>query len=306
MSLDKIYAMQITDGGLVDDYFDQVTDASYSDGVQALISSADGIPYDRSALVGQQIPVMSLTSEAIATCLDVAGVSGFDGTGCVAYVQKAASGGVRASGSNHQSITFAQCAVLPRSISADGRSGSFATIQYDIMGYKSDGTVSVSTTTGVALPSTSTTVQNFVAGPVSVNGTTIEAVTGIEINFGIAEQFQFGEGDAYPKDWFVDFRKPTISITCENSALLSTLGISGSAQTVDSVIYLRKCSPGGTRVLDATTEHIKITVPVSDTHIRPQSISGSHAGISQTTIFIQPVFDESEPSLTISTGSAIT
>lgn len=275
----------------------------------ALLAGA-GLVDATFATVQEGRPVVSITTAALKTVMDVCGISGTaiganeTYTDVEVYLQKVAERGARVSGANHIKMTINEGLLIPRTINGT-QGGGPATISLELF-CTYDGTNDpIAYTSGQSLPSVASASEAYVAGPVTVNGTMADGVQSSTVDFGITEWSLAGDGDVYPTFVAIGDRRPRISFTSNYASLLTTVGIGGTAVDASNCkVYYRKATENGTRVADATSEHIAITV--DDGMIQPADTTYSHGDAAAQGYDIIPTFDGSNDVLALSTTSAIT
>ena len=283
-------------------FMDQVSDYMCSLAVQEAIANGDGLVDPTFVATGSQAPRLSWTSSKVATILGSCGISGLAlSSTLTAFFQQITKGGTRAGASSHIRLTVNEGLVLPRTLNADQASASLSL--ECIATY--DGTNNpIVIAAGQSLTGTPSVTEQFVAGPVSINGTTLNAVQSITIDFGIAETVAAGDGQVWPTFVAIGERRPRITIQSLDVGFLNTTGISGVAQSAsDSVIFLRKVAKGATRVADDTAKHISFTI--DDGMIITRSVGGSHGSPQMAEIEIIPTYDGSNAIMAIDTTAAI-
>lgn len=289
---------------------DQVQNTGVDPGIQEMLEGGDGSVFDTFIAVGSQIPVLNFETTKIAAALGAAGLTGANiSTAVNAYVQKTVQGGTRATGSNHGKLAITDGFIRPTTLSLpNSQENRFGTIGYDITAISSDGsTAPLGFTTGQALGVTSAVDEGFVAGPCSINGTALDGVVGITIDFGIEIEVIAVDGDVYGTYIWIIRVRSTITIDVLDLGLFATGGTIGPGGVVqgatDSILYGRKVAAGGTRVANATAEHLKFTIAAGRHKI--STIQAGHAGRATAAIVIMPTDNGSDDYIAVSTGSAI-
>lgn len=135
------------------------------------------------------------------------------------------------------------------------------------------------------LTSTPTFTSKFYLGPVTLNGTALNAVTGVSINPGIDYRTNRGSGDVYARVGSIYTRMPTISVTLADAGAAATVGNMFNASASGTVAcYFSKGASGGSRVADATASHCKVSAAASVVNPESMSVSNNEDG-SVTLIF---------------------
>lgn len=293
-----IYAATI-DGTLID----EVSSCNFAANVENILQSADGGVDPTFSAVKMAAPRITFNSMAIKTALDAIGISGANiSSSAVFFFQKLSQGGTRESGSDHLKLTATAGMVVPKTISAGHDTP--AEISYEAILLSDSGAEPVAIAASQALTGSPTVDEMFMAGPVTINGTTLSGVQSIDIDFGITDQTLGGDGEAYPTFASIMSRQPRITITLFDMDYLATVSLDGLAQGLtDSVVYLRKVAAGGARVADATEEHISFTI--DDGIITIESGDGSNDSVAEAKIVISPVYDGTNDILVIDTTAAL-
>ena len=287
---------------------DQIQNFEDDPGINLVVASGDGQVDPTYVAVMSQRPTMSFGSSALATILGACGISGAvidaDGTypGLVAWYQKMAEGGIRASGSAHLKMTAKEGLLIPTSVTAQQDGTAMVSVQ---AGLTYDGTnAPIVVADSQALSGSPAVGEMFTVGPVSINGATLEGIQSISFDPGLSLVFGAGDGDVWPTYVSVQARRPRISVVTTDVSALATLGISGAAQGAsDSVVWFRKKAEGGTLTADATAEHISLTM--DDGMAIPGRGSVTQDGHATREVTLVPSWDGTNAIIVISTAAAI-
>jgi hypothetical protein len=313
MSVSKLYTLYAVNldtetlaGSAV--LLDQVQSFAISTGLQRIIQRGDGAVDPTYVAIMSQRPMLRFTSTAIATYLGACGIGGTiidSGTypGLEAWFQKMDEGGTRASGSSHLLMTVNEGLLVPRAIQA-GQDG-VATIDLEaVITY--DGTNEpIVLADSQALSGSPATAELFTVGPVNINGSALESIQSITIDFGIGVTVQSGDGQVWPTYAAIMSREPSIRVRTTDATAINTFGLDGTAQSAsDSVVFLRKLSEGGTRVADNGSEHISFTIDEGMITVENQDVSQD--GVAMADIVITPTYDGTAAILVIATDADIT
>ena len=156
-----------------------------------------------------------------------------------------------------------------------------------------------------ALTGVPTLDESFTVGKLDVNGTEIEGVQNIAVDFGITLFVMQGDGDSVPTLIAIDQIAPRATISITKASFLATLGISGVVQGVtDSFFYFRKKDQGGSEVANGVAEHIKFTM--DEGMIMPGPSRVNQNGIVVLDVVLEPTFDGTAAPFVINTASTIT
>lgn len=288
----------------------QMVDQNIGLGISRFLEGSDGEVDNRYTAINEQKPMIGFTTTAIAVALAQAGISGVaidvDTPATLgsleAFFHLLVEGGTRAATATK--ITINEGILIPRTLSASqGGVARFSCEAHATYDGTNDPLVLLASQT---LPTVTPGVAElFTLGPVQLNGVAVNGVVDVSIDFGIELIVEGSDGEVWPRFVGIMRRQPIISFTTPDAGLLSTLGITGDAQgATDSVVYLRKIAEGGTRELDATAEHIKISVDEGMVYV--EDASASHGGRYALRCTLLPTFDGTNAVLVISTASAIT
>jgi len=297
-----LYAVQITGGALLD----QVDDWNFNAGLRHILAAGDGQVDPTYVAVGLQEPTISFSTTAIATALGACGISGLAiaaANALIAWLQKTAEGGTRASGANHIKAVMNKGILVPRQLTANS-DGSLARLAFDAIATYDGTNLPFVLTSSQALTGAPAVGEGFVAGPVAVNGTTLNGVQSITIDFGLQVRTVSGDGQVYPTYCYVASRAPSIRVAVLDPSIFTTLGLSGAAQSgTNSVVYLRKVDEGGTRVADAVAQHISFSI--DEGHIHVSGIRGSQGQEIGSEVLITPTWDAAAAIMVINAATAI-
>ena len=303
-----LYAVKVdVAGGTGSDILiDQISDFSVDTAVQEALLTADGQVDPTFVAVGTQQPRLSFTTSALHVVLNKCGIGGLkitadaDEDGLEAWFQKLDEGGTRAAGASHIKLTIKEGQVLPRTI--DAGLTPPATLTLDAIATYDGTNAPILIADSQNLEGSPTVDEVFVAGQVDINGTTLEGVQNITIDFGLAELVLTADGQVWPTFSAIGTRAPSITITTTDVVSLVTFGLTGAAQgATDSLIYLRKVDQGGTRVADNVAEHISFSI--DEGRIEVSNTSGDLPVLS--TVKITPTFDGSAAIMVIDTATTI-
>lgn len=300
------YAIDISNNDAGNEFIDQITEASFDPGILNLMPEPpDGLADPQYVALGGAEPKFKFTTTKLATALAAIGIDGLaiDGTSAALamWLQKVSNLGIRASGSTHWKLSFADGLVVPRTLDAPSLD-ELAKISYEGFAISTDGTTHPVTVAGsAALLGTPSADEGFVPGYVDVNGTDINGVQSINIDFGIEVRVYRGDGEAYPTFVAIMTRKPVINFTTNDVTALTTIGAAGAAVSAsDITVFLRKVSEGAVRVAAATTEHISFTV--DEGRVEVGEISGNPYAVP---VKITPTYDGSNAIIVVNTATAI-
>lgn len=281
---------------------DGVSSQGIDPGMIAQRPDVDGQAYPLNIFTGTTDPVIDITTQSVAKALAEIGLTGqlmTTDNPLEMYCQKAEDAGVRGGASKHLKLDVVAAMVLLQTLSAPVEPP--ATLTFRVLA-KEDGTNAPFAFTALqSLPDdTLTGVEEYCAGPVTINTTAITSVVGIDIAFNITPRIVrtgANVGSA-PDHISILTIKPVISITTLDAKLISDYK-DLTAYASSTVFYLRKCATAG-RVAAATAEHVKFTVTGGG--IAARAFGNADGGV----IDILPTYDGTNAILQINTASAIT
>lgn len=241
-----------------------IQSANVNPGVTTTRPMADGTVDSYFVAVVAEDPVITITSLDVAAVLGVTNWTAVAGTVVVAEA-KLADAGTKASGSNHVLHTMTTALIMPQRISCGVRDNAVITVK--CVGYNSSGSPALTSANLSALTAyTQDTNKVFGLGPVTVNGTALSSVQNLDIDFGMSEITNPGDGFTAPLDVNVGARLFTATFTTTDINLINSF-CSGSSGTKYSGVpissttklFLRKRANDRV-VADGTAEHIKFLI----------------------------------------------
>lgn len=289
-------------GSTISGIQDFAVDHGYTD----FQETTDGDVYPRLLGIMEANPMVTCQSLCVASVIDAIPLTGTAlGSGTPApgvfYLQKAANKGTRTSGSNHVTGTINDGLAVLGQISAQTSQKAMATfVAHAIF----DGTNDPIAYAGSqALAAGVAADEAFTVGPVSINGSTIGGVKSITIDPGLQIEKNRSDGDPFPTHVCIMTIRPSITIRVAHEIMVA-YGIDGVQQgATDSIVYLRKLAQLGTRVADATAEHISFTI--DDGLFTARTVRGSFPGTLEGEIRLTPNYDGSNAIIAIDTTAAI-
>jgi len=288
LGLVKVTTPALTIGGL--------TALGVNSALQQIIAKGGGVDPEYIATMEAR-PAIGLGTRHIATVLASAGIAGVECTTLDAYFQKLVAYGTRAN-TNCQKVTFAKAFLLPRSIQAS--QGAPASINLDALAISTDGASPVTIVNNATVPAGEAVSTAWTMGPISINSTSYDLEAG-ELDFGIGEELETDEGNAFPELAKIMTRNPVFRFASRTAFTLYDLGITGEELTAFTW-YLRKLDSYGLRVADGTAEHIKFTT-VGYVHV--EDVSGDNNTQALTNVIVR-CCNPGATILTIDETSAIT
>lgn len=244
--------------------------------LEELVLSGSGVVEAGFAAVDKINPQILFTTSAIKTALGALG----DSNGIIIaadldlWLQKTANGGMRQAGATHTKIACALGLITPQVLRIP--SGGNATLDYITTLTSSDGLTSpIIVTPNQALDiDDGPAGEAYVLGDVSLNGTTLEGASDVELTFGLTVDTT--NLFTYPTHAFIVSRRVILKIRTFDVGAWESWGASGSnwlegqAQDAsDSIITLDDYVAGGARGTSP------ITVAVDDGRMHFNSLGGS-------------------------------
>ena len=290
-------------------FINQISAFNIDTAIEEIIEAGDGSVDPTFAAVSKQNAKIGWTTSKIASVLAAVGIGGLKidtqttplREGVEFWLQKIAEGGTRASGATHLKLTAKKGMVFTRQISADIEKLATMTME------------AIATWDGInnpfiiadnqALEGTLGSNEGFVVGKVTINGVTLEGVQDITIDLGVQEIVASGDGEVWPTFAAIQSRRPTITVKTTDAISLNTFGLSGTKRTASTILYLRKVDEGGSRVADATAQHISFAV--NEGRISVNSIDANDGDLANAEIKITPTYDGTNDILVINTATAI-
>lgn len=284
MDLHTLYAVDY-DGTLICG----IQDFALTPGLQAALMAGDGQVFNSFVAAQTVAPRITFSTTQIAAALTKTGIAGASidsGNLLTMYLQKLLEGGTRAGTLSHLRMVVNEGLLIPRRLTADGN-GSRLSFEA-ICTY--DGSLApVVLTADQTLAGSPVTAEGFVVGPVLINSATVKlpGVQSIDLDFGIQETVMSGDGLVYPTFVAIQKIEPVLTINCTEAIAINTYGLDGDAQgAVVTSFYLRKLSPGGTRVANETAQHVKFYNTASKGMITVDNVGGSHGSELRSVIRI--------------------
>jgi hypothetical protein len=275
-------------------------------GIKSLIERSAGEVWPNFRANQEQKPMVNLTTKQLSVLLTNVPIDGTDSLEDIACYLKRASGtgSVARATAVHERGVIAEACVYWTSVRLPHNGpGEAQVVIVPIF----DGTNDPIVFTGsVSLPGTLTPAAYFGAGPVSINGTPVPGVQEITIESGI-KILQLGDGSE-EFDTFVGIETGEAVITLKTLEQTNwpTLGLRGTALngTTGIVCYGRKFAANGSRVANATGEHLKF-VGLNGTCL-PVDTNGQDSSPVTDTLRVELIDPTSASGLTTTVGSAIT
>lgn len=277
----------------------EYTSRSIARGITSFVNRGGGFISPSFIAMLQDQPVLSLTSPALKSILDITGVAGVAVTTVDLFFLKEVHGASEAAGSNHVKITINDGMIIPRRITA-GNDGE-AEIAFDIV-VSWDGTNATLVYSGSqARPASSDTAEEkYVVGDVDIAGSLYDVQT-VDFDLGITEYTAGTKGEVALRHVSNRTQAPIVTWTTLDIGMVDTIGMEGAAKAAQ--FYFKKVSEAGGRVADNVAEHIGITVADSYTH--PGDISDADGAEVTAEIITNASYNGSDTTLALDTTMAI-
>lgn len=231
-------------------------------------------------------PVLEFDTTQVKAAL--AGLGGITGLVIAAsngmiFFSKTAEGGLRAAGAINGKGTIVAGWIFPMRIRATLTS---CVISYQVVMLSADGaTAPIAFVYNVALDAGSApAAEGYVLGAVSINGSAVDGLTDVDIEFGYSPSV-IG-GTQYPTTCGAAKRNPKITIRSTDMSLFEAVGPTGVAQGVsDSTINLDDVTEGSVR------GSAPIVFTLDEGHIGVDSVAGPDGELLGQEIVYTPTWD---------------
>lgn len=301
----KLHTETAQSGGAV--YVDGIKEVGVSSALASALEGSDGAAYNTFASLVSGGPTARFSTTDLKVLMDEcsaymlvdAGVN----PGVVFYFQAYAQGATR-SASGAMTVTVANGVLVLRQLELSHQQP--AMLSAELIARQDGATAPLAVATSQSLPAVyPATSVLWTLGKVDFNGTQIEGVESVSVDFGVDVLAEGSDSDVYPT--FVAVRKvqPKITIRGAHVDVLATLTVDGAQYTAGQIVlYARKRSEGGTFVADGTAEHVSLTL--GKCRVDWNSVDGDPKKIDLT---LSPYYTAGgSPTLpiTINTATAIT
>lgn len=238
--------------------FSQLTNTDAAAGIQMLKVRPAGHPHVMFVANQKQEPVINFTTNELETLLGAVGVGGaaVGNTSYVYYKLATETGSVARATTSHHRLGIAELLAYWSTIRLPHNGQGEADVS---LAPVFDGTNDPVVYGGsIALPGNLSAAQNFGAGPVGLNGTALPGIQNIEIASGLQLTREGGESEEWDTFIGVEMTDVIVTITLKEAVNWGTLGLTGTALNGTSGLqfYARKYAANGSRVANATGEHI--------------------------------------------------
>lgn len=264
-------------------------------GIRGLQEAFDGGVDPTFSAVAVQEPMFGLTTVQCGAALTAVGLSGLaltSGSPGLFYLQKMVDGAERGGAGAHVKMTVNKGHLIPVQLVAGIGVSDFARLSYMCHCIYDGTNLPVVVATSQSLAGSPSVAAMFRAGTFTFNGSEIDGVQRIQVDFGIELKKLWAGGSVYPTFSAVRWRKPRIVVETVNALSLDTLTALGSAISSTAVVKFRKYAQGGAMVADATAEHISLTLNEGRCH--PEGIENANGEVTGHRLVVTPTYNGSD------------
>lgn len=237
----------------------QVESSGYSSGATVSMGHASANILADTLYLDKAEPSASITSTDLYTILDGIDISyGLclsSTTISLPFAKQGCAGALGAG--NHAVLAATTGFAVVQSItgSTDGKSAN-AVVECCLL--STNGTTIPFTLSSNGNLTSAAFVDEYRMAKVTVGGSAVTGLTQVTINPGCAYSKRSTDGGVYPTHTYLDRTNPTVDLTFENEAAAQSFGpLFGDLTAM--VVYFAKKADGGSRVADATAEHVAIS-----------------------------------------------
>jgi hypothetical protein len=285
---------------------DEITNHRVATQIQRMMRTVGGEVEPKFVCIGEQRPSIFFTTLALARALAAVGADGLTLSAAANFwFQKmVVDSGTRAGALSHLKLTVNAGIIVPRTLRA--AQGDYATLEYECACRYNGTNEPIVPLASQSLTGTPAVDEKFTVGPVNINGAALDGIKETTIDFGLQLLLEVSEGDIWPTFIAIMERAtPLITIRTTDALAFNTLGLDGVAQgATDSEVYFRKKAADGGNELDATAEHIKVSIDAG--MVTVDEVAGDYPGVLESVVHIVPVYDGTNALFAVSTASAIT
>lgn len=270
-----------------------------------------GEVYPRWYGISAQNPTAQFTTFHLATALANIGLQGLKistlATGLELWLQKHLDESTREGTLKHRRFTLTKGMVVPRRLTVSHGPGQHASITYEIIATYDGANEPFTITDDLTLPVAEADDERFAIGKMTIGGKLLAHFQQFEIDFGITAVTVSADSDIWPTFVSVESIAPVITARGIDPEWLksSNIPLAGLVCThANTIMHLRKRVIGGSFVIDATAEHVKLT-GAGLAHI-DNAFDASGQDAAETSLVLPLVYDGTNDPLTIDTASAIT
>lgn len=284
----------------------QLSNQRWNAGIDDILQYPAGHTHPMFVANKGQKPAVEFTTTQLGALLAAIGVGGASFGSINTYFKLgSATGNVARATTSHMRVAIASSVGYWSSVRLQHNAEGEANV---MIAANFDGTNDPFVYTGsVALSGNLTATQFYGAGPVSINGSAIPGIKEIEISSGISLLEEGASTEEFDTFKGIQQTAPTVTIRTLEAVNWATLGLRGSTLNGSSglVFYARKFSANGSRVADATAQHIKFIGLLG--MAKPVDSSGDGSSpITDTLRCVLVSGSDSILPLTVDTASTIT
>lgn len=254
----------------------------------AIIPAGD---YKRAAVITNSIaPTFSFQSTDLTTLL-TAITSVKEGYACTSganiYYRQRSSGSIFESGSTAFKLASHKGHLILDSLSVSGPGPVNANLTYHELW---DGTndVAVPTASQALGAAAAAFVSQFYRGTVTVNGTAIDNVMGVTVDFGLKVDKEIYSGDHAPRTLAVVTVEPIITIEAADLAEFASKIVNSHGTTFTNlIVYFKKGASGGLRGGSGTA----LSITATSGKMTATGITGGGTGNSSVALQFMPTVD---------------
>lgn len=232
-------------------------------GIQSMIESAAGEGAPNFIATDRTAPSIGFSTKQLATLLGAVGSSGLaiSGNTDLYYKLATTTGNVARATASHQRIRAASAIAYWSRVTLPGSGAGSADVMICPVYDGSNEPFVYAGSTALSGSIAASALAYFVCGPVYINGSQLGAIQEITIESGAREIPEYSDGEHHPTFRRIDSIAPVITIKTISASGWSSPGPAGLAlDGADGIVaYGRKIAQNGTRVADATTEHLSFT-----------------------------------------------
>ena len=279
----KAYDIHAVQFGI--DSFGEITNQGMNPNLKREIGTGSGQAERPFAAVLKASPEIRFTSKAIETALNSITTLGdkVDATNKIILFMKAfEDGAVREAGLAHQKIEADDGYIYPSQLRASDGEYAELDVIARLCERTGDGTSPITDTPNSALTGDVNQDEFFTLGDVTINGTLIDLVQSINVDFGITPLDIGGSGLIYAKGIAAATIEPVITIQTQDANVRSIVGANGLALTT-AVIKLRQVDKNA-----ATSYTTGMSLTISGGLAIRDDLDGQHAQQGMQNIILEP------------------
>lgn len=279
-----------------------VNQYSIKSGVSFGPQTHDGEVYPSFGAVLEQKPTISASSADVKGVLDALGFIGLPLTSFTGFWQQCENKGSRLTTSSHLKGTASSGMAVITGIRPSHN--QVVAVDFDIYLITSDGiTAPLAWADSQALTGTPAAVSHYTLGPCVLNYGSAGTVACQSWEYDPAVTVETTSDDGKPFPDFACIMNCEPKFTCSSpdmSKVMNEAPIAGASVIAD--FYLRKLAANGSRIADATAEHIKIRFASAVSFMDDQS--ANHPGFASSSIQVHAIKGVN-PIIAIDTASVL-